>query len=80
MHFEKRKAKIEWRKSLTTEEAVEVERIDARCAKIDAERRTLSRELFLIRNRATKRAKAAAVREALSAIDAPDASPRGCAA
>jgi len=56
MHFQKREARIDWRKSLTMDEAIEVAAIDMRVAVIDAERRKLSRDLFLIRNRATKRA------------------------
>lgn len=56
MAFVKRKPRIDWRKSLTIAEATEVAAIESRCAKIDDERRKLSRQLLLLRNRAIKRA------------------------
>lgn len=63
MAFEKRAPKWDWRKSLTTDEADAVEKIESRCRRIDAERRKLSRDLFMIRNRAMHRAKARAARD-----------------
>ena len=56
MSFQRRTARIDWRKSLSTDEAAEVARLERRCAQLDGERRELSVDLQRIRNRAIKRA------------------------
>lgn len=60
MLFEKRKRKHDYRKSLTSDETRELERIDAEAQDLDKRRRELSYARGLIVNRAIHRVRHAA--------------------
>lgn len=57
MAWKRRKPKHDWRVYLTTEEAKRVGELDRIAQEIDAKRSALTRERYLITNRAIQRAR-----------------------